>query len=173
MRRLLVIAAFLLASCSSSTTPSPSPSPTESPVTTPSACVLPTDVDSHVYNPDRLLVLDHVDPCKTVTGTIDFIRHEADGDYHIGLKVDSQYVNLLNQCNTTCLGGAEHGDLVVEPVCMNTPTQSDAVGSCVGYKNPLTIPPISTHVEIYGAYVLDQTHGWTEIHPLVSIKQIP
>ncbi len=145
---------------------SPSQSPSVSPV---SSCVLPSDPNSHVYNPDRLKVLSS---CISVTGTIDFIRHEADGDYHIGLKVDSQYSNLPNACNSTCAGGAEHGDLVVEPVCMDAPVQPDAISSCVGYHNTIVIPPVGSHVEMTGAYVLDQVHGWTELHPLVEVHVI-
>jgi hypothetical protein len=119
-----------------------------------------------VYNPQRLQV---ISACITATGIIDFIRHEADGDLHIGLKLDSQFANLVNGCNATCLKGAQHGDLVVEPVCETTPTQADAVTSCVSYHNPLVIPPVGSHVEVRGAHVLDLDHGWLEIHPLMSI----
>jgi hypothetical protein len=131
-----------------------------------SGCVEPNATDSHVYSPDRLRILE---PCIAVTGRIDFIRHEKDGDYHIGLKLDPQFAGLTNSCNSTCLNGAEHGDLVVEPVCMTTPTQSDAVSSCVGYHNPIVIPPIGSRVSMTGAYVLDLDHGWTEIHPLQEV----
>jgi hypothetical protein len=168
MKRLILLTVLLLAAC---TQPSPSPTPTSSPTPAPtsSACVQPSDLGSHVYNPDRLQV---IQPCISVTGTIDFIRHEADGDYHIGLKVDPQYANLPNSCNTTCANGAEHGDLVVEPVCMTIPTQADAVGSCVGYANPIMTPPVGTHVEMTGAYVKDLIHGWLEIHPLSKVHII-
>jgi hypothetical protein len=114
-----------------------------------------------------------LDACITATGTIDFERHEADGDYHIGLKLDPQYANLVNSCNATCERGAEHGDLVVEPVCLDTPTQPDAISSCVGYHNPLVIPSVGAHVTVRGAHVLDLEHGWEEIHPLVSIDVTP
>ena len=134
-----------------------------------SGCVQPDASNSHVYNPDRLQVLE---PCITVTGTIDFIRHEADGDRHIGLKLDPQFSGLVNACNSTCDKGAEHGDLVVEPVCVTTPTQADAVSSCVGYQTPLVIPPVGSHVSMTGAYVLDRDHGWTEIHPLQEVHVI-
>jgi hypothetical protein len=134
-----------------------------------STCVQPKAADSHVYNPDRLRVLQ---PCITVTGRIDFIRHEPDGDFHVGLKLDPQFAGLVNSCNATCLGGAEHGDLIVEPVCMTTPTQADAISSCVGYHNPMVIPPVGSHVSMTGTYVLDLDHGWTEIHPLVEVHVV-
>lgn len=129
-------------------------------------CVEPDSTASHVYHPDRLKILQ---PCITVTGVIEFIRHEPDGDYHVGLKLDPQFQDLVNSCNSTCLDGAEHGDLVVEPVCMTTPTQADAVGACAGYRNPIVIPPVGSHVSMTGAYVLDLDHGWTEIHPLQEV----
>jgi hypothetical protein len=153
---------------------SPAPSPESSALTSPSSlangCVQPSDLNSHVYHPDRLKVLQ---ACITVTGKIDFIRKEADGDYHIGLKLDSQFAALVNSCNTTCLNGAEHGDLVIEPVCELPVTQADAVASCAGYHNSMVIPPVGSHVSVKGAYVLDTAHGWTELHPAVEIKVIP
>lgn len=142
---------------------SPSPTTSSSAAT---ACVQPSDPSSHVYHPDRLRVLQ---PCIEVSGTIDFERKEADGDYHIGLKLDPQYASLVNACNTTCLNGAEHGDLVLEPVCELQVTQADAVSACAGYHNPLVVPLVGAHVIATGAYVLDLDHGWTEIHPLMSI----
>jgi hypothetical protein len=167
--RLAALVAVLFVACTGPVNPAPSPAPSSAGTSPAASCVLPGDPGSHVYSPDRLQVLN---PCISVTGTIDFIRHEADGDYHIGLKVDPAYANLPNACNSTCLNGAEHGDLVIEPVCMNTPTQADAVSSCVGYSNPITIPPVGSHVEMTGAYVLDAVHGWTEIHPLVEVHII-
>lgn len=138
-----------------------SPSPTAS-----SKCTQPADPGSHVYHPDRLQVLQ---PCITASGTIDFERREADGDYHLGLKLDSQYAGLVNACNATCLGGAEHGDLVLELVCELPVTQADAISACAGYHNPLVIPPVGSHVSVTGPHVLDLHHGWLEIHPVASI----
>lgn len=144
-----------------------SPSPTTSPIAA-AACVQPDDPSSHVYHPDRLQVLQ---PCIAASGTIDFERKEADGDYHIGLKLDPQYASLVNACNATCLNGAEHGDLVLEPVCELPVTQADAVSACAGYHNPLLVPPVGSHVTVTGAYVLDLDHGWAEIHPVMTITQ--
>lgn len=179
MKRLLLL--VLLVACTYSPSPTPtggtsstaitetSPLPSSSPAFIATGCTLPSDPNSHVYNPDRLKV---IQPCITVTGIIDFIRHEADGDYHIGLALDAQYINLVNTCNKTCLSGAEHGDLVVEPVCVLPVTQADAKASCVGYHNPIVIPPVGSHVSMTGAYVLDTMHGWLEIHPLIEVHKI-
>lgn len=121
---------------------------------------------AHVYHPDRLQI---VQACISVTGTIAFERKEPDGDYHIGLKLDPKYGDLVNDCNLTCLNGAEHGDLVLEPVCEVPVTQADAINACAGYHNSLVIPSVGTHVSASGVYVKDLDHGWMEIHPLLSL----
>ncbi len=51
---------------------------------------------NHVYNPSRLQI---VDKCITVTGIIDSIRSEQDGDLHIRLKLDPSHSHLVNQAN--------------------------------------------------------------------------
>jgi hypothetical protein len=122
---------------------------------------------NHVYNPQRLQV---VEPCKTVTGMIESKRVEADGDFHIRLRLDPQYANLINQANVN----GQLGDLVVEPICMNRVTQLDAVSSCQNFHQNIDIPAVGIHVQITGSYVLDKEHGsWTEIHPVTSITKIP
>jgi hypothetical protein len=35
----------------------------------------------------------------TVTGTVDYLRHEDDGDIHIGLRADPAYRHLLTPAN--------------------------------------------------------------------------
>jgi hypothetical protein len=115
---------------------------------------------AHVYNPDRLRILA---ACVTVTGVIDAIRKEKDGDLHVLLHLDpgeEKYINAKN--------ALEGGDLVLEPVCVSQPTQADAVSSCSGYTNPLSIPPVGSHVSVTGPWVLDLDHGWLEIHPVSS-----
>jgi hypothetical protein len=118
------------------------------------------DPHSHVYSPNRLKLLS---ACVTVTGVIDAIRIEKDGDLHILLRLDpgqAKYINVKN--------AAENGDLVLEPVCVRAPTQSDAVAACAGFRNRLRMPAVGAHVFATGAWVLDQDHGWLEIHPLFA-----
>jgi hypothetical protein len=139
------------------------------PVASPSLGCQATDQDQYVYNPDRLTVQA---ACVHVTGIVDFIRTEPDGDYHIGLKLDSQYVDMVNSCNSTCVNGAEHGDLVVEPICANPVSQADAISDCAADKDPLIdVPSIGQHVWMDGRYVLDNAHGWEELHPLYAWGQ--
>ena len=103
---------------------------------------------------------------------IEFERKEKDGDWHIGLKLDPQYADLVNDCNRTCLNGAEHGDLILELVCELPVVQADAINACAGYHNPLVIPPVGAHISAMGAYVLDIDHGWTELHPVTAFGQV-
>ena len=121
----------------------------------------------HVYNPNRLQV---VAPCKSVLGVIESKRVERDGDYHIRVKLDSPYSNLINSANIK----NQFGDLVVEPICVNRVTQTDAISACQNFHQNISIPPTGTHVNITGSYVLDKEHGmWAEIHPVTSITKIP
>ncbi|MGD1082189.1 MAG: SH3 domain-containing protein [Candidatus Sulfotelmatobacter sp.] len=151
----------------------------QSPVTPPTPPTQPTTSGqcddtlwSHVYHSNRLIVNQK---CITVTGTIvdatngrepDGVRHEADGDTHGWLKVDSQYQSLLNAGNNS----AEGGNLVFEIVCKYPVTQADAKAACSNYQNKVTIPPVGSHVRIVGVYVQDTFHAqWMEIHPVTSI----
>lgn len=130
----------------------------------------------HVYHPQRLMVQQK---CIVVTGIIvdatngrnaDGVRHEADGDTHGWLQVDSQFSNLINNGNTQY----ENGNLVFEIVCKFPVSQADAVASCPSaYQTPVQLPPVGAHVKIVGSYVQDTNHGkWMEIHPVTSIEII-
>jgi hypothetical protein len=131
---------------------------------------------NHVYHAHRLIVKQQ---CMSVTGTIvdatktrepDGVRHEADGDTHGWLKLDSQFQDLLNPGNLS----NEGGNLVFEIVCRFPVTQADAVSSCTGYNNTIVVPPVGSHVKIVGSYVRDTNHAqWMEIHPVTSITVIP
>lgn len=131
----------------------------------------------HVYHPTRLLVLQD---CVTVTGTIvdataslshhqpDGVRHEADGDTHGWLRVDTQFANLINAGNTS----DEGGNLVFEIVCHYTVSQADAKPSCQGFTDHTVIPPIGAHVAVTGTLVKEKNHRhWNEIHPVSRIEQ--
>ena len=121
---------------------------------------------NYVYNPQRLQV---ISACKSVLGIIESKRVEKDGDYHIRVKLDSPFSNLINSANIQ----NQFGDLVVEPICVNPVTQADALSSCQNFHQNISIPPIGSHVNITGSYVLDKEHGsWAEIHPVTSIIKI-
>lgn len=115
---------------------------------------------SHVYHSYRLHV---VSQCKTVTGIVDSVKWEADGDTHFDLSVSNH--SLANSVNDS----AQHGDLVVEAICVGTVTQADAIGPCSGLVNHVTIPSAGDRVTVTGSYVLDADHGWMEIHPVTRL----
>jgi hypothetical protein len=127
-----------------------------------SRCSDPDSILSHVYNPYRLTI---VKSCITASGVVDNVLQEADGDYHVRLRLDSQYSNLTNAGNQH-----QYGDLVVEIICALPITQSDAVSACQNYTNSITIPSISDHITVTGPYVLDTNHyNWAEIHPVYTL----
>lgn len=158
------------------TTPNSSQPTSGSSSTTDNSAQCDDNLWNHVYNPQRLVV---TQKCIAVTGIIvdatngresDGVRHEADGDTHGWLQVDSQFSNLLNAGNMS----SEGGNLVFEIVCKFPVTQADAVDSCPSsYQNAVVIPPVGTHVRIVGSYVQDTNHSkWMEIHPVTSIEVI-
>jgi hypothetical protein len=119
----------------------------------------------HVYHPYRLEV---INPCILVTGTVQEKRYEKDGDIHVLVRLDPRYDSLLNRLNVA----DERGDLVVEPVCEHAVTQADAVAACRGYASDIAVPSPGTRVRVEGSYVLDQDHGWMEIHPVTSLAPL-
>lgn len=162
---------LMVIACGSSSTPTAavtsSPSALVSDSLSAATC---SDPHSHVYNPDRLQLLA---ACITVAGTIELERAEADGDYHVRLRLDPGQTCAGQPCLDTDNTSEQAGDLVLEPVCENPITQADAVAACSGYQNPLVLPPVGSHVEVMGPFVLDADHGWNEIHPLESVMVVP
>jgi hypothetical protein len=130
----------------------------------------------HVYHPQRLTIRAQ---CVHITGTIvdatngaraDGVRHEGDGDTHGWLKLDPQFVSMLNAGNRS----NEQGNLVFELVCHYPVTQADAIAFCRGFRDHTAIPAIGTHVTITGTFVQDMMHAkWNEIHPVSSIVATP
>ena len=126
-----------------------------------------TSLWDHVYHPKRLQVLQE---CKSVSGIIESIKSEKDGDLHIRLKLDSQYANLLTRANYD----HQKGNMVLEPICQKKVSQKDAISSCISFDRRIVIPPVGSHVRVVGSYVLDLEHGsWAEIHPVTSFQKIP
>jgi hypothetical protein len=75
---------------------------------------------------------------------------------------------MINDTNKTGQGG----NLVVEPICVTTVTQTDAIAPCKGLKNTVFIPTNGEHVAVTGPYCRDLQHGWNEIHPVTAISII-
>ena len=122
---------------------------------------------NHVYQSSRLQI---VNRCITVSGVIESIRAEPDGDSHIRLNLDSQFTKLINLANIK----DQFGDLVLEPICQHTVIQPNAFFACNDFHQNINIPPIRAHVKVTGSYVLDTWHNkWAEIHPVSSITSLP
>ena len=127
---------------------------------------------ANVYHPDRLQV---VQPCVTVSGTVESVRHEDDGDYHFDLSLDPPFTSMLTAANTA----SQHGWLVVEivpadePGCTpgqppKPPSGTYDYGICTGADE--VAPAIGAHVYVTGPSVLDEDHGgWAEVHPAWAI----
>ncbi|HZU80749.1 MAG TPA: hypothetical protein VE991_12605 [Acidimicrobiales bacterium] len=131
---------------------------------------------ANVYHPNRLLVLA---ACDTVSGTVESVRSEDDGDTHFDLALDPQYRSMLTSANSS----EQHGWLVVEivpadePGCTpgaapKPPSGSYDYGICTGADE--VAPTVGSHVYVTGPYVLDEDHGgWAEIHPVWAISSSP
>lgn len=102
-----------------------------------------------VYHPDRLVVRD---PCRRVTGTVDDVRDEEDGDIHVLVAVDKQYRAMLMANNRSEQGG----DLVVEFMPRD-----------YGH---LPRPVAGDRIALVGAYVDDTEHNWAELHPVWAVS---
>ena len=127
------------------------------------SCHDPDSINSHIYNPGRLVVQKS---CITVSGTVDKVISEDDGDYHLRLRLDPAYGNLTNGANDQY----QYGDLVVEIICAHAVTQQDAIAACENYVNSIPVPQEGSHITVSGPYVLDSGHYyWAEIHPVYSL----
>jgi hypothetical protein len=136
---------------------------TQAPQTTAMQC--DQSLWDYVYNPSRLQVLD---PCTSVTGTVEEVRKEADGDVHILFRLDQQFESLLNEKNIS----RQNGDLVLEPICQGKVRQADAAEPCSQYPGPYFEPEIGQRYAVSGAYVHDADHGWNELHPVTSMQPV-
>jgi len=119
----------------------------------------------HVYDPSRLEV---IDPCKVVTGIVDELDQNEDGDTHMLLKLDAGYEDLLLKKNKK----KKEGDLVVEVVCAHPATDKKVGAACSGYSNKVSIPSVGDHIRVTGSYVDDTHNGWAEIHPVSRIEKL-
>ena len=128
-------------------------------------CSALTGTWTHVYRPQRLLVLE---PCRSATGTVMHVRSEPDGDLHVSLDLDAGQDDLLNDVNIS----RQHGYLVVEIICTHPVRQDDAISSCEGWQNHFQLRH-AQHVRITGSQVVDLEHGWKELHPVSDVEEIP
>jgi hypothetical protein len=192
MNKIFILISIILLSIISSCITTPTEQK-KTPISTITTTANMTNCDeslwNHVWYPPRLQVIER---CRVVTGIVGNISIRGDGDEHIGLKLDSQYTNLVNQKNID----EQYGDLVLEIICKNPIRRMDdfiactkedtedaqghikVIGACVlafnacnGFKQDFEVN-VGEHIKVTGAYVLDREHGWNEIHPITSIVKI-
>jgi hypothetical protein len=126
----------------------------------------------HVHHPKRLITLED---CALVRGTVSRIKaNPFDGDQLIYLRPDPEFRWMLNVANLEKRGG----NLVAEIICQHPLfwKKRGPQPACAGYAGNLRVPRIGERVEISGSYVLDNRHGWMEIHPVsrvVVLADIP
>jgi hypothetical protein len=133
-----------------------------------------------VYLSSRLKL---VDRCITVTGTVDCLKAEPDGDVHIRLRLDSQYARLLLPANSLQVCVDQPGPHLVVEIIPQHPegvfrTNNADAG---GFITPATPKP-GDHIVVTGPYVVDTNvlhrvlyqgrpaENWAEIHPAWGIK---
>ncbi|MDG6902645.1 MAG: hypothetical protein JRM80_11905 [Nitrososphaerota archaeon] len=119
------------------------------------ACPATPDVFASVYNPARLRI---VDPCVTVTGTVDPpVVEEYDGDFTFFLRPVSPNATTLAISSFFLWKGDIHPEVV--PADQGRILAPLGGGVCPG-----------DVLRVTGALVLDTDHGsFTEIHPVYSI----
>jgi cell division protein YceG involved in septum cleavage len=95
--------------------------------------------------------------CKMAVGIVHDMsgNKQDDGDYQFNLDVEPQYKKLLNDQNNAQVKGM----LVVEIIPKD---QSSAT---------VQIPKNGDKIEVHGAWVTDNPHGWNEIHPAWMVKE--
>jgi hypothetical protein len=134
-----------------------------------------------VYLPDRLQVLDR---CSTVSGTVDCLKLEPDGDVHLRVRPDPPFVGFLTAASSlqTC---ADHPEphLVVEIIPQHREglLLRDNDADAGGFVTP-AVPASGDHITVTGPHVLDKNilhrvlyqgrpaENWAEIHPAWAIR---
>ncbi|MFN2624784.1 MAG: hypothetical protein ABR520_01715 [Mycobacteriales bacterium] len=122
---------------------------------------------ANVYAPYRLHMLRR---CTDVVGVVRSTHVISDGDVHISVQLNPAYRALINRENLSF----NHGWLVVEivpadrPGCVpgrppRPPHYYKFFGICTGAD--VAIPSVGAHVRVRGSLVVDELHGWVEIHP--------
>jgi hypothetical protein len=114
---------------------------------------------NRVHHPNRLILLDS---SKTLSGKVEKIESDIDGDIHIRLKIGDSSLLVKNNYKD------ENGCMVGEIVC----AVPSVFPICWFYKNEITLPKEGDSIEIEGPYVFDKGHNITEIHPIMNLKII-
>jgi hypothetical protein len=126
-----------------------------------------------VYAADRLTLLS---PCRAIVGTVREPFRNGDGDDSFNLDPDRAYASMLNATNRD--EGGIHVEIVPadqrgcvrgQPVVVKGFDRPD-LGVCTGAH--VRFPRAGEHVRVIGAYVLDVSNHWYEIHPAWQITRV-
>ena len=151
---------------------------------------------NHTYANERLKIYDS---CVTITATMSAIfippcyicpsvPGTGDGDYHIYIYPDSQYV-WMNTYRDTAYSklceGSDSSAYLVCPTCLNveevchgdiTDTGPDGTvenSACANFTDTLYVPNQGEHIMVTGPFIYDTVHCWNEIHPVSKMAVIP
>lgn len=104
---------------------------------------------------DRQARFSVLSTCKKVIGIVHDMKEtrEDDGDFQFNLELEPQYEQLLNNENIKQVKGM----LVIEIISKDQGT------------SVMHVPKNGDKIEVYGAWVTDNPHGWNEIHPAWKI----
>lgn len=96
--------------------------------------------------------------CEKAVGIVHDMKgtKEEDGDYQFNLELEQPYKKLLNGENVKQVSDM----LVVEIISRDQGTST------------VQMPKNGDRIEVYGAWVTDNPHGWNEIHPAWKVKII-
>jgi hypothetical protein len=132
-----------------------------------------------VYVPSRLQV---EKTCLTVTGTVECVTREPDGDVHILVQLARRYRGILTPANAAqhCAGTRGSGRLLVVEIIPQHGRLPflDNTADRGGFATPAA-PRTGDRIRVTGPYVLDTNalhdliypgvKNWAEIHPAWNI----
>lgn len=142
----------------------------------------PGDPLDGVYLPFRLHVKEQ---CITVTGRVDCVRRESDGDVHIELRLSRAYQHLMTSANSYQRCPGHPGPhLVVEIIPQNGELPfPDNNATRAGFVTPKAPRP-GQRIKVTGPYVWDtnalhdliyagrNVANWAEVHPAWNVTVI-
>ena len=79
---------------------------------------------------------------------------QDDGDYQFNIDVQPEYKKLLNDANRNQVNGMLVVEIIPKDQSLST----------------VTIPKDGDTIDVYGAWVTDNPHGWNEIHPAWQVN---
>ena len=124
----------------------------QAPAETQSVCPSADQALVGVWSPSRLGM---INSCQQASGTVMMAEHELDGDLDLYVDLDPEYDQLAG--SATELGYLHKwgpGDVIVELM----PRDGEHLPG----------PSEGDHIDLTGAWVTDNNHGYNEIHPVWS-----